>query len=386
MARVRWCLMLFEALAYTARRRDLAVLLNGLKAYLHAHPLRTSRWRPLLLFSIITVLPHFALFVGQMSQIPARGAVGTTQAVAYVVLFSVGAFVSACLYMRILCPLAVLRAAAADLRIDWKRAVLAALGEDAIIHDHDAVPHDHNASPPVLHGHDTVLHDYDAGLQSPEAILHNRSIDGHMAALAWRALRQRQLLLHDLVRKSSDANGPCILALLLSLAGLTTGAMDVLESDLNDADVVPALLYYVLFIVYVLAVTAVCQWPATEVRPCKALKQYKSAAVVSSHSFLLVAVSSNGHGDQMSFTTVPASLGAKRPRRGPVSAQRPRAAGQPVRPSRSVPLRRQRPHNSDVSSLRLLIYLLRDEGLHENAKKQINQGSSSYSRLLWFHQ
>ncbi|XP_034250647.1 uncharacterized protein LOC117651040 isoform X2 [Thrips palmi] len=264
MARVRWCLMLFEALAYTARRRDLAVLLNGLKAYLHAHPLRTSRWRPLLLFSIITVLPHFALFVGQMSQIPARGAVGTTQAVAYVVLFSVGAFVSACLYMRILCPLAVLRAAAADLRIDWKRAVLAALGEDAIIHDHDAVPHDHNASPPVLHGHDTVLHDYDAGLQSPEAILHNRSIDGHMAALAWRALRQRQLLLHDLVRKSSDANGPCILALLLSLAGLTTGAMDVLESDLNDADVVPALLYYVLFIVYVLAVTAVCQWPATE--------------------------------------------------------------------------------------------------------------------------
>ncbi|XP_034248203.1 uncharacterized protein LOC117649472 [Thrips palmi] len=63
-----------------------------------------------------------------------------------------------------------------------------------------------------------------------------------------------------MVRKSGDVNGPCVFMTLLYLASQTTGALDIFD----DAELLPALLYYFLFMAHVLAIAAVCQWPALQ--------------------------------------------------------------------------------------------------------------------------
>ena len=125
-----------------------------------------------------------------------------------------------CIYMRVVCPLAVLGAAAADLRVECRQKV-------------------------------------------QQACLRRRPLHSEY----WRALRQRQHLIHDILCKFSDANGLFLLMLLVydflvitpTLgAVITTTSVQQAEGRVVSTDI--------LYMSLSVAALCLCQWPAYEVQ------------------------------------------------------------------------------------------------------------------------
>lgn len=195
--------MLIEGLLYSRGRRGFAVLVDCLWRYLGVHPLRAARWRALFLATAVTVAAvaaHGSYLVVQF--------VGAAEGASTVAFIGLRMAVATCMYLRLFVPLAVVTAAAADLRADCARAAL------------------------------------QRGLQRGPA---------------WRALRQRQFLLHDMLRKSSDVNGPCVFFMMVFVFLVT-------RSTIYDDS--STLFYYGVNLLLNVVVIVACQLPAREVLLC----------------------------------------------------------------------------------------------------------------------
>lgn len=166
----------FESLSCGLRRHKLALLLNCLKQYLDVHPLDPKHWNAFFLWTAAMAVLYSV--AGTLLYISVSMLNDDVLAIA------VGAFVVprmityASFYWRLQCPMALLGAAAADLRVECTRQLQAAC----------------------------------------EA---SRPLDSHV----WRALRQRQFLLHDMLRQASDVNGPCLFNAMAHLFLITTPSL-----------------------------------------------------------------------------------------------------------------------------------------------------------------
>lgn len=127
-----------------------------------------------------------------------------------------------CEYSRILLPLAVLGAAAAELRVALRLMVQEACDEQ----------------------------------RAPDVF-------------TLRALRQRQFLIFDMYRKASHANGPCMVSFLVELFIIISPSIGPALGIIEHGDLVKALLYNGSFILTVVVTIVMCQWPASEVTSVK---------------------------------------------------------------------------------------------------------------------
>ena len=217
--------MITEAIINCTHRHEVALLLRCLWEYISVHPPRAARWRAMFLgtaamtvwcaarFAFWTIYCCIELTISDVPGI-----------VPFVLCGTVRCAIEFCVYTRLLCPLLVLGAVAADLLVECTQKV-------------------------------------------QEASQRRRPLHSEY----WRALRQRQHLIHDMLREFSNANGFFLLMMMAYefLAVTPTLGAGIATVDYMKKGGVLVLSTNIIFLTVTVAALSMCQWPAFEVNNWK---------------------------------------------------------------------------------------------------------------------